>query len=460
MKKTLLILASAALIISCQQQPADQIRLTGTITNADTLVLKFMEGQKTDTLAKAADGTFTYEKVAAKPVSGYLNVGKKYLQVYLIPGKDLSVTVDYSNWDSTMVFGGKLKPIADYNAEKTKIMRAWSKGFMAVVVKEPADYRVSRDSLQTAYDALLLKYEAVKGFDAGYAKVEKLNLRFGQIMDMNQFSMMHQYYAKKDTVILPDNWKDLEKGIDLTDPTLAEVPAAMQYLTNYISEEAQKAAGLTGDVWGKPEFLVAKFDFIQKTFTNPDMVETFMFNDLGQQIDGNSTKGIDAQLAEYYALAKNQEQVAEIKKKASDWAAIMPGMPAPDMKVVDMQGVEYTLSQFKGKYIFIDFWATWCGPCKKEIPFLKKLYEDYQKKNIVIMSISVDQDKKEWEKMVTDEGFPWMQLHDGTKENDKYVVRYIPSFILIDREGKIIDPRAPNPSDARLREVLSSLEGI
>ncbi len=279
-------------------------------------------------------------------------------------------------------------------------------------------------------------------------------------MDMNQFSMMHQYYAKKDTVILPDNWKDLEKGIDLTDPTLAEVPAAMQYLTNYISEEAQKAAGLTGDVWGKPEFLVAKFDFIKKTFTNPDMVETFMFNDLGQQIDGNSTKGIDAQLAEYYALAKNQEQVAEIRKKAADWAAIMPGMPAPDMKVVDMQGVEYTLSQFKGKYIFIDFWATWCGPCKVEIPFLTKLYEDYQKKNIVIMSISVDQDKKAWEKMVTEEGFPWMQLHDGNKENDKYVVRYIPSFILIDREGKIIDPRAPNPSDPKLREVLSTLEGI
>jgi hypothetical protein len=76
------------------------------------------------------------------------------------------------------------------------------------------------------------------------------------------------------------------------------------------------------------------------------------------------------------------------------------------------------------------------------------------------MSISVDQDKKAWEKMVTEEGFAWLQLHDGNKMNDKYVVRYIPSFILIDREGKIIDPRAPNPSDPKLREVLAGLAEI
>ncbi|MCX6224048.1 MAG: TlpA disulfide reductase family protein, partial [Bacteroidia bacterium] len=343
---------------------------------------------------------------------------------------------------------------------KMKMMRLWSKSFMAVILKEPAAYRISRDSLAEGYQTLLSRHAAVKGFDPEYAREEKLAIQFENIMDLKNYGMMNKYYAKKDTVILPDNWNDFEKGLDLTDPRLAQIPPAMQYLTGYISENAQKEAGLKGDIWGKPEFLAAKFNFVKKTFTNPEMVETFMYNDLGQQIDGASTKGIDAQLAEYYALAKNQEQVAEIKKKAAEWDAILPGKTAPDFTVVDITGKESTLSQFKGKYVFIDFWATWCGPCKQEIPFLKKLYTDYQMKNIVIMSISVDQDKKAWEKMVTEEGFAWLQLHDGNKMNDKYVVRYIPSFILIDREGKIIDPRAPNPSDPKLRGVLEKLEGI
>jgi thiol-disulfide isomerase/thioredoxin len=460
MSKVLTLVLVAALLWSCQSQPADQIRLTGTISNADTLLLKFVEGQKSDVINIADGGVFAFEKVSTKPVSGYLNIGKKYLSVYLIPGKELTVTVDYSNWDSTLVFGGNLKPVADYMAEKSKVMRAWSKGFMSVVVKDPAGYRESRDSLAGVSRELLAKYESVRGFDPVFAGREKLSVQFEQIMDLKNFSVMHKYYAKKDTVILPDNWNDLEKDLNLNDPALLNLPAAMQYLSSHINESAQKEAGLVGDVWGKPEFLTAKFNFIKKTFTHPEMVEAFMYSDLAQQIDGASTKGIDAQLAEYFAMAKNLEQIAEIRKKAAEWDAILPGKQAPDFTVVDMSGKEYTLSQFKGKYVFIDFWATWCGPCKQEIPFLKKMYEDYQKKNIVIMSISIDQDKKEWEKMVTEEGFAWLQLHDGNKENDKYVVRYIPSFILIDMDGKIIDPRAPNPSDPKLREMIDALSGL
>ncbi len=462
MKKLLplsLILA-AALIVSCQNQPVDQIKITGTIKNADTLMLKLVEGQKVDTIKKAADGTFDYQKVSLKPVNGYLTIGKKYLMVYLIPGKDLSITADLNKWDSTLVFGGKLKTVAEYLAEKRKAGSKWGKNTVVNYSKEPAAFRVSRDSLEKVFGELITKYEGMKAFDEQLAAKEKLTARFEKIVDLQNFQMMSKYYAKKDTVILPENWNDFEKGLKLDDPALLQINAALQYIAGYLGETAKKESGLTGDVWGKPEFLAAKFATIKKTFSSPEMVEAFMFDNLGQQIDGSTPKGIDAQLAEYFALAKNQEQIADIKKRVSVWADIMPGKQAPDFTVVDMAGKEFSLSQFKGKYVFIDFWATWCGPCKQEIPFLKKLYEDFQKKNIVIMSISIDQDKKAWEKMVTAEGFKWYQFHDGNKMSDKFVVRFIPSFILIDREGKIIDPRAPNPSDRNLRKMLEALPGI
>jgi thiol-disulfide isomerase/thioredoxin len=461
MKKTIFfVLAAVALTWGCQKQPAGPARLSGTILNADTLVVRFMEGRNADTITLAPDGGFIFDKEITKAVSGNLVVERKSIPVYLVPGKELTVNVDYADWDNTIVFGGDLKGVGEYLLEKTQIQRAWSRNMMAHYMKEPAEYRTSRDSLTDVLNALLVSKESAEGFDKVFGKKEKLAIIYAQVMDMKNFAPGHQYYAKKDTVILPDDWKSLEEGLDLTDPLLVDIPAAMNYLSGYIAESAQKEAGLTGDLWGNPEFLAAKFDFIKKTFSNPEMVETFMYRDLGQQIDGNGIAGIGAQLDAYYAVAKNATQVAEIKEKAAEWEAIQPGKPAPDFKVVDMQGVEHTLADFKGKYVFIDFWATWCGPCKVEIPHLKQLYEDYKDKNLVIMSISVDRDKAAWEKMVTEEGFAWLQFHDGTMENDKYVVKYIPTFVLIDMDGNILDPRAPRPSEPKLKEVLEGLAGI
>ncbi|MFO7616856.1 MAG: hypothetical protein R6V75_06365 [Bacteroidales bacterium] len=303
MKKTIFfVLAAVALIMGCQKQPTGPARISGTILNADTLVVRFIEGRNADTITLAPDGGFIFDKEITKAVTGNLVVERKSFSVYLVPGKELNVTVDYADWDNTIVFGGDLKAVAEYLLEKNQIQRAWSRTMMANYLKEPADYRVSRDSLTAAFSDLLATKEAEDGFDRDFASKEKLAIIYAQVMDMKNFAPAHQYYAKKDTVILPDDWKSLENGLDLSNPLLVDIPAAMNYLSGYIAENAQKEAGLTGDLWGKPEFLAAKFDFIRKNFTNPEMVETFMYRDLGQQIDGNGIAGIDAQLLDYYAL--------------------------------------------------------------------------------------------------------------------------------------------------------------
>jgi len=87
--------------------------------------------------------------------------------------------------------------------------------------------------------------------------------------------------------------------------------------------------------------------------------------------------------------------------------------------------------------------------------------KDYADKNIEIISISVDQDKQAWIDMVTEDKPGWLQLHDGINMNDEYLVKYIPTFVLIDREGKILNVRAPRPSSGeKLTDLLNSLEGI
>ena len=123
-----------------------------------------------------------------------------------------------------------------------------------------------------------------------------------------------------------------------------------------------------------------------------------------------------------------------------------------------------SLSDFKGSYVYIDVWATWCAPCKAEIPFLKAIEEEYHDKNITFISLSVDKEGayETWKKMVSEENLGGVQLlADKDFESDfikKYRINAIPRFILIDPDGNIVDADAPRPSNPELKELFNSLD--
>jgi len=122
-----------------------------------------------------------------------------------------------------------------------------------------------------------------------------------------------------------------------------------------------------------------------------------------------------------------------------------------------------SLTDLKGKYVYIDVWATWCAPCKKEIPYLKSLEKDFHGKNIEFVSISVDKPKahETWVEMVKNEELKGIQLFADNDFESEFIAEYginsIPRFILLDPEGNIVDADADRPSNPKLKELLLSL---
>jgi thiol-disulfide isomerase/thioredoxin len=136
---------------------------------------------------------------------------------------------------------------------------------------------------------------------------------------------------------------------------------------------------------------------------------------------------------------------------------------APNFDYENHKGGKVSLESLKGKYVYIDVWATWCGPCRAEIPFLKQAEEKYHGKNIEFVSISVDVDKdhEKWKAFVTDKALGGTQLYADKNWNSDFIkafgINSIPRFILIDPNGVVVDADAKRPSNPKLSEQLDGL---
>lgn len=137
--------------------------------------------------------------------------------------------------------------------------------------------------------------------------------------------------------------------------------------------------------------------------------------------------------------------------------------PSPSFDYENFKGGKTKLEDLRGKYVYIDVWATWCGPCRAEIPHLKEIEKKYHNKNIEFVSISIDtkKDYDKWKKFVAEKELSGIQLYADNDWNSEFVKDYningIPRFILIDPKGKIVNANADRPSSAKLVEVLDGL---
>lgn len=154
-------------------------------------------------------------------------------------------------------------------------------------------------------------------------------------------------------------------------------------------------------------------------------------------------------------LIKYHDKVLEANK--------LNGSASPSFDYENHKGGKTKLEDFKGRYVYVDVWATWCGPCRAEIPSLKKVEEKYHGKNIEFVSISIDvaKDHEKWKGFVTEKQLGGVQLFADKDWSSDFIKAYgvtgIPRFILIDPSGKIVKADAPRPSSPDLQKTLDSL---
>ena len=155
--------------------------------------------------------------------------------------------------------------------------------------------------------------------------------------------------------------------------------------------------------------------------------------------------------------------LAKLNNVIQTYEKVAAGQPCPDFCLKDTEGKEVRLADLAGKYVYIDLWATWCGPCKGEMPSLAVLEEEFAGKDITFVSISIDRNKDIdlWKKTVADMKLGGIQLH--LAEDWDWLKNFMPNgmsvprFILLDREGKIVDANMTRPSDKVTKQRFEEL---
>jgi thiol-disulfide isomerase/thioredoxin len=152
--------------------------------------------------------------------------------------------------------------------------------------------------------------------------------------------------------------------------------------------------------------------------------------------------------------------MARLEGKKADLLRTQVGNPAPPFLLESNEGKKYSLEDFKNKVVYIDFWASWCTPCREETPSLKTVYHRYKNNDrIAFVSIAVHDEEDKWKQAIQQDKPDWLQLFDREGIVAKsYFANLIPQFVLIDKNGRILDFNAPRPSNTKELESILTRE--
>lgn len=182
----------------------------------------------------------------------------------------------------------------------------------------------------------------------------------------------------------------------------------------------------------------------------------FVVRDFAWQLSLNELK---AKRTKFDVALQGSFYLNQLDSLISKLASIQVGQIAPDFTLSDNQNTPVSLSSFRGKYVLVDFWASWCPDCRRENPAVVALYNQYKEKNFTVLGVSLDRNRDAWLKAIEKDGLTWTQVSDikgwQCAVARRYAIRWIPTSFLLDPDGRILlQTTDVKETEAKLTEIF------
>lgn len=242
------------------------------------------------------------------------------------------------------------------------------------------------------------------------------------------------------------NITKLKKSLSLTDESLLSDETYFNYVKSELISKNKN------DIEENTKALIAISQLKTSSFS-----DKMLFWQMKKSLEEASNTAERNQLSIDYSPKfqdlKYPKRVAALSKM---FESLAKGRNAPLFDASTLEGKKFLLESLKGKYVIIDVWATWCGPCKTQSPYFEKFALKYKKENIQFIALSSDENKTKWyiEAKNKSKSIPQLILNNGVQFSADYNVESIPRFILIDPNGKFVNARMPFPSESSFEIIL------
>lgn len=446
MKNGIIALLTFLAVHNVQAEEVRPARIHGQIKDfAGGNVLMMYGREKTDTLRVDKDGRFDYSTVVENPKAAFLlfEEYKCTLDLFVENGMDARLTISFLQkpfeemmvYEPQVVYEGDNKDCTAF----TKDYQNWS------LYANPWTFeRLDTLTFAEYREKYLEDVDSVK---AELMKVKSMAFRqmMTEQIDGSIVSNLFRFgWSKLREDADFDRWIE---SFDRNDPENMYI--ASDYLRYYLRRHRDSRE--PGDPY---------LNSLGKVFTNQEIINAFADDYVDMNLK-RAPEDMEALLEQYKKVSTNIEAHAQADAVYAHYAKLRKGAQAIDFEMTDAKGKKFRLSDFRGKAVYIDVWATWCGPCCAEIPHMEKLAKHYAKnKKIELISISLDSSKAKWEKKLAQDKPQWKQFicPDNFKSGlcKNYDINGIPRFLFFDKDGKVISLEAPRPSSP---DIIKYIDG-
>ncbi|MCF6222153.1 MAG: TlpA family protein disulfide reductase [Flavobacteriaceae bacterium] len=459
MKKIFFVIIALS-IISCSKEE-DQVKyvlFSGKIENIDGGKLSVRNSEKEiKEITVLENGTFS--DTIHNLDTGYytFKYGNETSAFYLKPGYNLQLKLDTKEFDESVNYLGNGSEENNYLAQVYLNKEALGKlnSYQYLGTLDEAEYVSKMDSLKVLHTDYLNKQQ---NLDRDFKALEQASITYGWAANLQLHEPYKRYISKDQTYNASDNFYAFEKDLNLEDENLLQIPTYKRYITTYYRQKGSELAK-EKDI----EDDIALLNVVSKEVKSPKIKEFLLFGAAKYGI--SYTSDLQKYFDTFMASSTDEAHKKDITDKYNKLIKLSKGKLSPKFTVYEnFKGGTTSLDDLKGKYVYIDVWATWCGPCIAEIPALKSTEEKYRNKNIAFVSMSIDKKKDydKWRTMVVEKELSGIQLFAPNDWKSDFVSDYgimgIPRFILIDPEGNIVNANAPRPSSDKLIETFNDLE--
>ncbi|MEZ7499555.1 TlpA disulfide reductase family protein [Flavobacterium sp. Arc3] len=448
MKKSIYLLL--ILVFASFTTSNEPITISGKITNTKNGQIT-IKGQSFEKEIKLkADGTFSENIMIPYDGIYSLETGNNTIPLYLSKGTKLSLSTDDKTFLSSLKYSGNGSIENQYITQKSLITSQVSDEEL-YKLDEPA-FLKKVNEIKTAISAL---YNKTKFSNAYFKEKEVANIHYLGQKHFLYYKYSHAYHAHLNGFEVSDKFPEFDGNMDLDND------ADFLFSNEYQKMATLKFLNNLKDDGTNIDFTTAKITAIKAV--KSQNLKNFIIQNLIYDVNIDNAN-YEKIYQEYLSTTNNPKLKENLTILYNNIKALEIGNPSPKFDYENQKGGKTSLESLKGKYVYIDVWATWCGPCLQEVPALQKVEEQYHGKNIEFVSISIDnvKDRVKWSNLVNTKQLGGIQLLADKEWDSKFIKEYeiqgIPRFILIDPNGNIVNSNAPRPSDTSLIDLFNELK--